>query len=170
MKKLIIWSVLCCLLTTPLISAVVYSPSVTAAADRPVPNDVLLKKISSLKIKDLQRLTGKKLTLKEKIAFLILKKRLKHKTGDNQSKGQTALIFGIGAIALFIIGLFVPFVILGSLVSSILAIVVGTVARKKDRSDNNALVGKLLGWITLGLIALLFILAVIIITSSSFWI
>ena len=153
-----------------MIAAAVYPPPVNLTADRPVPHDVLLKKITSLKIKDLQKLAGKKLTLKEKIAFLILKERLKHKTGDNQSKGQTALIFGIGAVALLIIGLFVPFVILGSLVSAILAIVVGTVAHKKDRSDNNALVGKLLGWITLGLIALLFLLVIVVIASLSPWI
>ena len=164
------WAAFFCIFTTPLISSPVHSSALTTPVDKIASNEIFLKKIASLHIKDLQKLAGRKFSLKEKISFLILKKSLKHKTGDSQSKGQTALIFGIGALVLLIIGLFVPFVILGALVSSILAIVVGTAALKKDRSDTNALVGKLLGWITLGLIALLLILAVIIISSSGFWI
>jgi len=167
MKKLIVWFVLCCLLTTPLISATVYSPALITTADKPVPNEIFLKKITSLNIKDLQKLAGRKFSLKEKISFLILKKSLKHKSGGTQGQGQTAFILGIAALAMLVIGLFVFPVLVGSLVASILAIVFGSVASKKDPSDKKANMGKLFGWITLVLIALLAILVVVV--WVSFW-
>lgn len=130
-----------------------------------IPVGDIYKKIASLKIKDIQKLVGRKLTIKEKISFLILRHKLKHPPRDKQNKGQTAFIFGIAGLALLIVGLFVPYVILVSLVSAILAVVFGSVAKKQDPSDNNALTGKLLGWITLGLIALLAILVIVLIAS-----
>jgi MFS family permease len=123
-----------------------------------------------MKIREIERLTGKKLTLKQKIAFLILKHQSKHRIDDKQSPGQTAFIFGLGALALLVIGLFVPYVILGSLVASILAIVVGSTALKRDPTDHKARMGKLLGWITLGVTLVIAIIAAIVIAAffSSF--
>ena len=165
MRKLLIGAVLFCLVTTPLCSATVFSPASVIPTEKIVPGESFFNKIASLKIKDLQKLAGRKFSLKEKIAFLVLKHKLNHHSGDSQGPGQTSLIFGIAGLALLIIGLFVPYVILGSLVSSILAIVVGSVAKKKDPSDRKAHAGKLLGWITLGLIALLLILAVLLLAA-----
>jgi MFS family permease len=162
MKRLLTWFVLI-FFSSPLMSAPVHSTAIIAPIEKPIPNEALLKKIASLKIKDLQKLTGRKFSLKKKIAFLVLKNKLKHKSSDDKSPGQTALVFGIAALALLIIGLFVPYVILGSIVSSILAIVVGTSAYKKDHSDRKAQAGKILGWISLGLAAILIILAAIIV-------
>jgi hypothetical protein len=125
-----------------------------------VPGQDFLSKIGSMKIRELQKLAGRKFTLKEKLGIAILKHKLKKKSGDGSSAGQNAMIFGILALALFVIGLFVPFVIIGSFVSSILAIIVGSIASRKDRDDKKAFVGKLLGWITLGLIALLVALVI----------
>jgi hypothetical protein len=164
MKKILIGLAFICAFTTPLMSSPV-SSSALMPIEKIVPNEILLKKITSLKIKDLQKLAGRKFSLKEKIAFLVLKQQLKHKPSDSKSQGQTALIFGIVGLALFIVGLFVPYVIIGSLISSIIAIVVGSVAKKKNPSDGKAHAGKLLGWITLGLIALLLIIAVIAIAT-----
>lgn len=131
-------------------------------------DDVLLKKISSLKVKDLEKLAGRKFTLKEKIALLILKKKLKHQDDANSSQGKTALTVGIVGAGLLIIGLFVPYVILGSLVAAIVAIVMGSSAAKKDQNDRKAHSAKLLGWITLGLIAFLILLAAVVIASWGF--
>ena len=151
----------------------------------------VLEKIASYKIKKLQQIIGRNFTLKEKFSFWILKFQLKHsknnslakrlvnnlinkkaiskrRTGnleDTGTKGQTAFVFGFIAVGLLVAGLFIPYVILGSLVSAILAIAIGTVASKKDPSDGKARAGKLMGWITLGLIALLIILAVALISS-----
>lgn len=126
------------------------------------------KDIRSSKIKDIQKLLGRKLTLKEKIAYIILKKKLRHYR-DKVEEGQTAFNIGIVGLALLIIGLFVPYVILGSLVAAIIAIVMGSIAKKKSSSDSKAKAAMLLGWITLGLIAFLFLLVAIVIASWWYW-
>ncbi|HUR67561.1 MAG TPA: hypothetical protein VMZ03_14505 [Chitinophagaceae bacterium] len=154
----------------------------------------VLTKLASMKVKELQQLTGRKLTLKEKLGFSILKHQVKKGNGgrmaelfvkriltkndpvtkkhgkkaEETSKGQTALVFGIIGLVLLIAGLFIPYVIIGSLVASILAIVLGSVAKKENPSDTKASTAKLLGWITLGLIALL-IIAVAVALSAWGW-
>ena len=159
----------------------------TPSAEKTTPIQVVLDKIASLKIKDIQKLTGRKMTFKEKITFWLVKQQIKHKSdkgivgslfrklsekktngksdsekGDGAtSKGQTAFVFGLVAVGLLILGLFTGYALIGSLVSAILAIVLGSIAKKENPSDNKAGVAKLLGWITLGLIALLFILVAI---------
>lgn len=121
------------------------------------------KKLASLKIKEIQKLIGRKLTLKEKISLLILKHTTRKAT--QSKKGNTALIFGIVGIGLLIIGLFVPFVLLASIAGAIVAIILGSNAKKIDPSDGKARAAVLLGWITLGAIALLLILAAIVVAS-----
>lgn len=147
------------------ISFPVLSATAPAEPSRPVPAGAIYKKIMSLKVKDIQRMTGKKMTIREKIGFALLKHKLKKQHKQNTSKGESALIFGVAALGLFVIGLFVPYVIVGALVSSILAIVIGSVAKKQNPDDSKAHAGKLLGWITLGLIALLFALVAIVLAS-----
>src|SRR6266705_3914819 len=80
--------------------------------------------IASLKIKDIQKMLGRKLSLREKIAVLILKQRLKHKTRENSQPGNTALIFGIGGAALLVLGLFLAPLLIGSFIAAIIAIVI----------------------------------------------
>ncbi|HYM92773.1 MAG TPA: hypothetical protein VET23_01430 [Chitinophagaceae bacterium] len=167
MKKFIACIVLICtffLIATPVNSAIIIPTGNTT-----VPPD-MVKKITTLKIKDIQKLSGRKLSLKEKIVFLVLKQKLKHNTSDKQNQGRTAFILGLVGLGLLIIGLFVPYVILGSIVSAILAIVLGSVAYKHDHSDKKAQAGKLLGWLTLGVTVLLLILAAIIIATWTSWI
>jgi hypothetical protein len=137
------------------------SPAETASSHQ----ETLPKKIQSLKVKDLQKQLGRKLTLKEKITFWVLKNKLKKSSGDKQSQGQIALIFGIIGAGLLVLSLVVPYIIFGSLAAAIVAIVLGSVAYKNDPSDRKAFAAKLLGWITLAAIAFLFILAAIIVAS-----
>jgi hypothetical protein len=127
--------------------------------------EVLPNKISSLKVRDLEKQAGRKLTLKEKIAFLILKKKLKRQEDTGSREGKTAFSFGLAAVAFLILGLFVPYVILGALVASIVAIVMGSSAARKNPNDRKAHSAKLLGWITLGLIALLILLIALVIAA-----
>jgi hypothetical protein len=127
------------------------------------PPEEVYKKLTSLKIKEVQKLIGRKLTLKEKISFLLLKHT--YRKPARTKKGNTALIFGVVGMGLLIIGLFVPFVILGSLAAAIVAIILGSNAKRLDASDGQARAAVLLGWITIGAIALLLILAAIVVAS-----
>ncbi len=165
MRKYIIWSVIFSFflsLATP-----VQSATIPSSTSKIIPIEEMYRKIGTMKIKDFQKLAGRKLTLKEKITFLILKHKINHPPKATSSKGQTALVFGIVGLALLIAGYFLPFVILGSLIAAIIAIVTGSSAKRQDPSDNKAYTGKLLGWITLGLIGLFSILAVALIASFS---
>jgi hypothetical protein len=127
------------------------------------------KNIASLKIKDIQKMLGRKLSLREKIAILILKQRLKHKARENSQPGNTALIFGIGGAALLVLGLFLAPLLIGSLIASIIAIVIGSVAKKKHPSDGKAHAAVLLGWITLILLAILLLAAAIVVSTWSWF-
>lgn len=175
-------------------------PDAGQAASPPNPGgshylQAVLEKIATYKVKDLQKLTGRKFTVKEKISFWLLKRQLKKRDKtefsktlaaklfykkdkqqrgtaipeEKNSKGQTAFIFGLIGAILLVAALFVPYIIIASLVSAILAIALGTVAYNRDRSDVKAKTGKLLGWITLGLFAILLIVVVIALSSSSWW-
>ena len=121
--------------------------------------------MASLKIKEIQKIIGRKLTFKEKISFLVLKHTTKKEA--QTKKGNTALIFGIVGVGLLLIGLFVPFVILGAIAGAIVAIVLGSGAKKQDPSDQKARAAVLLGWITLGATALLLIIATIVVLSGA---
>lgn len=132
------------------------------------PLDGGYKNIATMKLKEFQGLLGRKLTFKEKVGFFVLKHKMKHQQKDADKQGQTAYILGLVGLGLFVAGLFVPYVILGSLVAAILAIVTGSMARKKDGDNRKANAGKLLGWITLGLIVLVYIVALLWITSWGF--
>ena len=113
-----------------------------------------------MKVRDVEKLMGKKMRLRDKIAFGVWKHKMK-KNEAGSSKGKTSLTFGILGLILFVAGLFIPYVILAALAASIIAIVMGSDAIRQNPDDRKASTGKLLGWITLGLICLLLILALI---------
>ena len=115
----------------------------------------------SLRIKDIEKMRGRKLSLKEKIAVIILRTKLKHAPKEDKQPGNLALIFGISAAATFLLGLLVPPILFASLAAAIVAIVLGSNAKRKNPSDGKARAAVLLGWITLGLLALLTVVAVI---------
>lgn len=123
------------------------------------------KSIANMKLKEFQRLVGHKLTFKEKIAFLVLKHKMKRQAKAADADGELSFGLGLAGLGLFVLGLFVPYVIIASFVLAILAIVTGGMATRKDSDNRKAKAGKLLGWLTLGAIALLLILAAIIISN-----
>ncbi|MGZ8508828.1 MAG: hypothetical protein ACXWV8_14500 [Chitinophagaceae bacterium] len=170
MRLFIIWSAIFFSLISialPVSSATSFSPS--SSVIKIVPEWNKYKNIANLKIKDLQKIIGRKLTVKEKIGFIILKHKIKRQLKNSEKQGQTAFIMGIAGLALFAIGLFVPVLLVGSLIAAIVAVVSGSVAQKQDPSNRKAHAGKLLGWITLGLLALLLILAAIVLSAWTGW-
>ncbi len=122
------------------------------------------------KVKDVEKLLGRKMKLKEKIGFKILQHKLRkdssHKKGEPGSdKGKTAMILGIiGAACLLI-----PFLAIASIPLAILAIVFGNQAKKENPNDSKAKTGVILGWITIGLVVLALILVVAILATWSGW-
>ena len=126
-----------------------------------LPKDHALERIAKMKIKEAEKILGRKFTLKEKIAFKIaqlkLRKGLKAKEENDSSKGQTAMILGIIGIACIII----PYGILASIPLAILAIVFGSQAKKINKNDGKAQTGIILGIVTLGLVVLAVILIAI---------
>ncbi len=143
-----------------------YAATTTTSRVSPKTPGELIQMLAKLKIKDIQKYTGKKLTLRQKITFLLVKQKLKRKVSNENDPGQLPLIFGITGATLFIAGLFAPFALVGALAAAIVAIVTGSTAKRKDPNNRKAHAGKLLGWITLALIALTAILVALILSVS----
>jgi hypothetical protein len=77
--------------------------------------------------------------------------------------------FGIAALAILLIGLFIPFVFWISILPAILAIVIGSKAKRQDPSDKKAHTAVTLGWVAVGIFALIAIAAAIVISSSGWY-
>ena len=123
--------------------------------------------ISTLSIRDIQKLTGRKLRLKEKLAIKLFQWKLKKgytnykKEETKDTKGNTAMILGIVALAC----LFIPYVVIASIPCAILAIIFGNQARKANPKDSRAKAGVIMGWVTLGLIVLAIAILVVVLAS-----
>jgi len=128
-----------------------------------------LQNFSTLSIKEVQKLAGRKLTLKEKIAVKIFQWKIKKgfkqaKKAEDKDKGKTAMIFGIAGLASLLIP--IPYIGgLAAIVCTVLALVLGYKAKKENPNDNKAKIAIILGWIAVGL-SLLAILLLLIILSS----
>lgn len=155
-----------CIFLNAKMPAFAYSKISAVIVSKPIEGGY--KNIAKMKLKEFQRLAGRKLTFKEKVGFFVLKHKMKHQQIDTDKQGQTAYILGLVGLGLFVAGLFVPYVILGSLIAAILAIVTGSMAMKKEGENRKAKAGKLLGWITLGLIIVTLILAAIVLANWAF--
>ena len=127
-----------------------------------------IDKIASMKSNEVEKILGRKLTLKEKIAFKIaqlkFKKEFKPNKEGTSSKGDRA--FTISLISLCI--LILPFGILMSIPLAIVGMTMGTKARKENKNDGKAKTAIILSSITLGLIVLTTILVAIILASGGF--
>lgn len=149
------------------LAAIAVSKTNEPIVSKTITRDELMMKIVSLKMKDMQKMLGRKLSLREKVAVLILKQRLKHSARENSQPGNTALIFGISGAALLVLGLFLAPLLIGALIAALIAIVIGSIAKKRHPSDGKAHAAVLLGWITLVLLAILLLAAAIVISSWS---
>jgi hypothetical protein len=124
--------------------------------------------ISNLKIKEAEKLLGRKMKLKEKLAFKLyqwkLKKELKKKANETGKKGETAFILGIVALG----SLFIPYVGIVAIPCAILAIIFGNKAKKINPNDKKGKTGALLGWITLGVFVVAIAVVIAIVASLQF--
>ncbi len=130
----------------------------------------LLSRICNWKEKDLRKQLGRKLTVKEKVAFFFLKKKARKMTKEEGKTGENAFVAGLLAVGLFLTGLLFPPLLIGSFIAAIVAIASGSKALKLDPGNKKAKTGRLLGWITLFTFVLLLIAALVIIAIfSSLW-
>ena len=112
-----------------------------------------LQHFSTLSIKEVQQLAGRKLKLKEKIAVKFFQWKIKKgftstKEEPKKDKGKTAMIFGIIGLA----SLLIP--VIGGLsfvICTILALVLGYQAKKENPEDTKAKTAIILGWVGVGL-------------------
>jgi len=145
---------------------VTLTSSVSTMQKDPVPMD----RIATMKIKEAEKILGRKFSLKEKIAFKIaqikLKKDLKAKVEGKPSKGQNSMVLGIIGLACLLI----PFGVIASIPLAIIAIITGSQAKRENKDDRKAQTGIILGIVTLGLIALAILLVIAIIASGGFWV
>ncbi len=124
--------------------------------------------ITTAKTKDIEKLLGRKLKLKEKIALKVFqwkyKKGLRVKnTEKSDKKGKAALILGIIGIS----ALLIPYLSIVALPCAILAIIFGNQAKKQNPNNGQAKAGVILGWVTVGLFALALIVVLAILSSWS---
>ena len=148
----------------------VLPPTLTSSASTVSGDPLPVEGIAKMKIKEAEKLLGRKLTLKEKIAFKIaqwkLKKGLKAKAEGKSSKGQTAFVLSLIGLCLLI----VPYAGIASLPLAIIGLVMGSQAKKADPDDTKAKTAIILSLVTLGLIVLAFLLVLAIIASGGFWV
>ena len=119
-------------------------------------------------IKQVEKLLGRKLKLKEKIVLKILQLRMNRRfQGTEKSAvpdyGKTAFILGlIGAVVLLI-----PVLDLASVPLAILAIVFGSKARKIDPHDRKARTAITLGIATLAFLVVIGLVVALVLTIGS---
>lgn len=140
--------------------------SVNTLQKDPIPID----KLAKMKIKEAEKILGRKFTLKEKLAFKIaqlkMKKELKAKAAGKSSKGQTAFILSLIGLCL----LLVPYASIASLPLAIIGLVMGAQAKKENPDDRKAQTAIILSIVTLGLIVLAVLLVIAILASGGFWV
>jgi len=124
--------------------------------------------IPDLKIKDLEKITGKKLSLKQKIElkFTVGKKLFKRGLHKGETdKGQLALILSIIGLGALII----PYVALISLPCAIAALIIGYSARRQDPNNKKAKTAIILGWTTIAIFVFALILVIAILTTFAWY-
>ena len=166
MKKCILVVIVCFFCNTGETATVPAGPISLPSFSGPVDP---LTAFSSLSIKQVQELIGRKLKLKEKIAVRFFQWKLKKgftglKEKKERDKGKTAMILGIAAVVSPVIP------VIGAIslvVCSILALTMGYQALKEDPADRKAKTGVILGWIGVGIIVLVLVILVAILASFS---
>lgn len=124
--------------------------------------------LSKLKARDIEKMIGRRLTIKEKIGWLFVRRQFKKGLGnpdvDINRKARKAKTFGTIAL----IALLAPPVSIISIPFAIVAIVMGSQVRKVDPDNVDAKKAITRGIITLALIAVMIIFVMAFITAFTF--
>ncbi|MCX6318470.1 MAG: hypothetical protein NTW29_14355 [Bacteroidetes bacterium] len=133
------------------------------------PRTEAITRFASMKMKEVEKCLGRKLSFSEKVAIKLTQWKIRKKGAawfekKAADKGKTALLFGIAGLVFLLI----PVPYLGGLISIasiVLALVLGYQAKKANPKDKNAKAAIILGWVGVGLIIAAFILVIAIIAS-----
>jgi hypothetical protein len=130
--------------------------------------------LTTIKVKDFEKLTGKKLSFFQKVKFKILQKVLRKVKGgeltDKQKQqARASMILGIASFVLLLLSSVAFIGIAGILCipAAILAVILGAKSLKGN-SNTQGIVGVVTGGVTLALIVLALILVVLFLSSFSF--
>ena len=149
-------------------------PSTSSVAFKMVQPGDPLQQFAALSLKEVQKLAGRKLTLKEKIAVKVFQWKIRKglypvgKEEEKKDKGKTAMIFGIVGLG----ALLIPIPVIGGLaaiVCTVLALVLGYQARKENPDDKKAKTAIILGWVTVGLFLLAVAIVIAVLASWGGW-
>ncbi len=143
------------------------TPSGRMTIESPAPSPALAT-FATMKMRDIEKMAGRKFTLKEKLAikfyqWKLRKQSLLPKGKEKGNLGQAALILGIVGLVTLVI----PYASIVSIPCIILALVFGYQARKANPQDRKAKTAIILGWIGVGLIVLAVVLLIAILASWS---
>jgi hypothetical protein len=147
-----------------LLLSVFFSIQVFAAVTPPGTTDkTSVADFTKMKSKEFEKLTGKKLTLLEKIQLKLLQKKLRKYDDEEITSKQKKLatwsmFLGIASLIL----LFIPYLVLLAIPAALLAMIFG-MQSLKGNSNAKAIIGVVTGGVTLLLIlvALVFVAALI---------
>jgi hypothetical protein len=170
-------------LFTLFISFGVFAGSIYAATtpsqivlNEPVPSARQSDPILRLSVRDIEKLSGKKMTFGEKVRFNIAKAAHKllprfeegEPTEKQLKQGRLSMIFGLGGAFLFMAAFIVPPVVFLSLPLGIAALIIG-LKSAKGNGNTQAIIGIVAGS-TVILVWLLMIIAIAaIISSGGIW-
>ena len=119
---------------------------------------------TKIKAKDIEKITGKKLTLFQKIKLKIAQTALSKLKGEitekQEKQAEISMILGISSIALLLLSGVLPFIGLLCVPAAILAIIFGAKSLKGN-SNTKGIVGVVTGGVTLVIIVLAIILLAI---------
>lgn len=122
--------------------------------------------LATMKVKDFEKLSGQKLTLKEKIAFKIFQAKLKKEQrkaekGEYSKRSKTAFILGILSLAT------IPLIPL-SVLLSVITIILASKSLKANDMDKKAKTALTLGILSLGIIVVGLLIYAIFISDGAF--
>ena len=147
-----------------------FAAPVSVPLDPPNNGIKTLDHFSRLSMKEIQKLAGRKLTLKEKIAIKFVqwktKKQVRKGRADETSKlGRTAFLCSILAIAV----LGIPMVgLMLSPLFIIAALILGYKARRENPNDRKARSAITIAWVALAVFAVITTIVIAILTSMTF--